>query len=114
MFLGVKLSSITALHIYNMTADHFNFGKLSPELSHLISFSITNSSVNRVLGRLEYTSQIACLNLSNNAFGAEWQDPLALENLKSLARLVFSNVNISRLPVIKIQVPLFWLDISSI
>lgn len=112
--LGAKLSSITALHIYNMTADNFNFGKLSPQLSHLISFSITNSYINRLLGRLEHTHQITCLNLSNNAFGTEWQDPLALENLKYLAMLDFSNVNISRLPVIKIQVPIFWLDVSSI
>jgi len=111
--LGAKLSTITALHIYNMTADNFNFGKFSPELSRLISFSITNSYINRLLGRLEYMHQITCLNLSNNAFGTEWQDPLALENLKMLAMLDFSNVNISSLPTIKSQVPMFWLDVSS-
>jgi len=96
-----------------MTADNFNFGKFSPELSRLISFSITNSYINRLLGRLEYMHQITCLNLSNNAFGTEWQDPLALENLKMLAMLDFSNVNISGLPTIKSQVPMFWLDVSS-
>lgn len=95
-----------------MTADNFNFGKLSPELGRLISFSITNSFINRVFGRLEHTREITCLNLSNNAFG-EWQDPLALENLKTLAMLDFSNGNMDKLPVLKIQVPLFWLDISS-
>ncbi|XP_027836855.2 protein halfway isoform X1 [Aphis gossypii] len=110
---GAKLSTITALHIYNMTADNFNFGKFSPELSRLISFSITNSYINRLLGRLEYMHQITCLNLSNNAFGTEWQDPLALENLKMLAMLDFSNVNISSLPTIKSQVPMFWLDVSN-
>lgn len=97
-----------------MTADQFNFGKLSPELSRLISFSITNSYINRLLGRLEHTHQITCLNLSNNIFGTEWQDPLALENLKQLAMLDFSFVNISTLPNIKIEVPIFWLDVSSI
>lgn len=113
-FLGSRLSAIKALHIYNMTTDNFNFGKLSPRLDHLISFSITSSYINRLLGRLEHTHQITCLNLSNNAFGTEWQDPLALENLKMLAMFDFSNVNISRLPSIKIQVPHFWLDVSSI
>lgn len=113
-FLEAKISSIRALHIYNMTADNFNFGKLPVQLDNLISFSITNSYINRLLGRLEYTQKITCLNLSNNAFGTEWQEPLALENLKSLAMLDFSNVNISRLPVIKIQVPIFMLDLSSI
>lgn len=112
-FLGPRLSTIKALHIYNMTTDNFNFGKLSPQLSRLISFSITSSYINRLLGRLEHTHQITCLNLSNNAFGTEWQDPLALENLKMLAMFDFSNVNISRLPSIKIQVPHFWLDVSS-
>ncbi|VVC45541.1 Hypothetical protein CINCED_3A009440 [Cinara cedri] len=110
---GAKLSNIQALHIYNMTADQFNFGKLSPELNRLISFSITNSYINRLLGRLEHTHQIACLNLSNNIFGTEWQDPLALENLKQLAMLDFSFVNISILPNIKIEVPIFWLDVSN-
>lgn len=97
-----------------MTADNFNFGKLSPELGLLISFSITNSYINRVLGRLDHTHQITCLNVSNNAFGAEWQEPLALENLKVLTNLDFSNVNITSLPVLKIQVPIFWINISSI
>jgi len=97
-----------------MTTDNFNFGKLSPELSHLISFSITNSYINRLLGRLEHTHDITCLNLSNNAFGSDWQDPLALENLKNLGMLDFSNVNMSRLPIIKNQASHFWLDISSI
>lgn len=97
-----------------MTVDHFYFGKLPPELSKMISFSITNSSMTRVSGRLDYSHDITCLNLSNNAFGTEWQDPQALENLKVLAMLDFSNVNISKLPSIKIQVPIFWLDVSSI
>lgn len=114
LFTGPGLSSIKALHIYNMTVDSFNFGRLSPKLSSLLSFSITNSRINRIFGRLEYMHDITCLNLSNNAFGTEWQDPLALENLKNLAMLDLSNVNISQLPNIKIQVPLFWLDVSSI
>lgn len=113
-FLGAKLLSIKALHIYNMTADNFNFGKLSPELCNLISFAITNSYINRVLGRLDHTHQITCLNVSNNVFGAEWQEPFALENLKVLTNLDFSNVNITSLPVLKIQVPIFWINISSI
>lgn len=111
--LGAKLTSVTAIHVYNMTADTFNFEKLPPEPRKLISLSITNSHINRVFGRIAYSHEIACLNLSNNAFGAEWQEPLALESLKKLSLFDFSNVNITRLPLLKIQVPLFWLDISS-
>lgn len=115
--LGVILGTMRALHIYNMTVDHFSFGKLPKELTKLLSFSITNSSITRISGHLgpDHPDHmpIICLNLSNNAFGTEWQEPQALENLKSLAMLDFSNVNISKLPVIKIQVPIFWLDVSS-
>lgn len=97
-----------------MTADYLNFGKLTQQLSRLISFSITNSFINRIHGRLENAPQISCLNFSKNTFGTEWQDPQALENLKSLVMLDFSNVNISSLPIFNIYMPHFWLDISSI
>ncbi|XP_025420320.1 protein halfway isoform X3 [Sipha flava] len=110
---GPRLQPITALHIYNMTTDNFNFAKMSPEFNKLISFSITNSYIRRILGRFPHTNEITCLNMSNNAFGSEWQEPLAFENLKYLARLDLSNINITRLPSIKIQVPHFWLDVSN-
>lgn len=97
-----------------MTADNFNFAILSTEFVKLISFSITNSYIGRILGRFQPENKITCVNMSNNAFGSEWQDPFALENLKYLAMLDLSNVNITRLPYIKIQVPLFLLDVSSI
>lgn len=112
--LGVSLSSVKALHIYNMTADNFNFAILPPQLSHLISFSLTNSSINRLYGRIEHAPQILCLNFSNTVFGSEWQDPQAIDNIKHLAMLDFSNVNITRLPIFTIQNKHFWLDISSI
>ncbi|XP_050431504.1 protein halfway isoform X2 [Adelges cooleyi] len=110
---SVKTGAIKALHIYNMTAERFDFGQFSFHLNNLISLSITSSYVNRLLGRLEHTHQIACLNFSNNAFGTEWQDPLALEQLKLLAMLDFSRTNISTLPVIKNEVTKFWIDISN-
>lgn len=95
-----------------MTAEQFNFGKL--EFHNLLSFSITSSYINRLFGRLDHTQEITCLNLSNNNFGAEWQDPLALESLKKLAMLDLSEVNISTLPNLDIQVSRFALDITSI
>ncbi|XP_050522818.1 protein halfway isoform X2 [Daktulosphaira vitifoliae] len=114
MCSGTKLPAIKALHIYNMTADRFDFGKFSNQLNHLISLSITSSSVNRLFGRLEHTHQITCLNFSNNAFGTEWplNELQVLENLKTLAMLDFSHTNISKLPIIKNEVPKFWIDLS--
>lgn len=96
-----------------MTTENFNLEKMSPEFNKLISFSITNSYIKRILGQYQLID-ITCLNMSNNVFGLEWQNPLALENLKNLAMLDLSNVNITRLPFIEIKVSHFVLDVSSI
>lgn len=98
-----------------MTAENFDFGIMVPaDLSSLMSLSITNSYIKRIRGHFESTSNINCLNLSNNVFGTEWDDPFTFKHLMKLTMLDFSNVNtIKILPMIKIQVPRFWLDVSS-
>lgn len=98
-----------------MTAGNFDTGKMVPaNLNSLMSLSITNSYIKRILGRFESTTKINCLNLSNNVFGTEWDDPYPFIHLQQLTMLDFSNVNtIKILPTIKIQVPRFWLDVSS-
>lgn len=98
-----------------MTAESFNLGIMVPEdLSSLMSLSITNSYIRHIRGHFESTTKINCLNLSNNVFGTELEDPFTFKNLQKLTMLDFSNVNtIKILPTIKIQVPRFWLDVSS-
>lgn len=97
----------TALHIQNATLDRLDVSAAAWKT--LISFSVTDSKIQRLMGEFSDVS-LVCLNLSSN-FLIE-MDHHALNSLQKLAMLDLSYNNLTSLPLINVAQPHFQLDIS--
>lgn len=105
---GVGDAGITAVHIRNATLDKLDAS--SDKWTHLVSLSVTDSRVPRLVKLFGSEFRLTCLNLSNN--GLNEVDPRVLSMLPKLSKLDLSHNNLTTLPEVNVHVTHFFIDIS--
>ncbi|XP_075220070.1 leucine-rich repeat domain-containing protein hfw isoform X2 [Lycorma delicatula] len=108
---AVGQPNVTALHLRNVTLDKFDAN--SDRWRHLVSLSVTDSHVPRLVNVFGSRFELTCLNLSNN--GLNEVDPRILTLLPKLSRLDLSHNNLTslpELPEVSVHISHFFIDIS--
>ncbi|XP_022191894.1 protein halfway isoform X1 [Nilaparvata lugens] len=100
--------SVTALHLRNVTFDKLDAS--SEHWQYLVSLSVTDSQVPRLVKRFGSTFGLICLNFSNS--GLAEIDPRVVTQLPKLSKLVLSHNNLTLLPEINVHMSHFVLDVS--